>query len=61
MKYLKELVKEKGYQLRNSNQVLKQNESIENVSSVFDFSDKNGGTYDGFKYYNNYYLYKNNQ
>lgn len=50
MNYLKDLVHKNGHKL------VKYNECKADIKyiSVFDYSVKYGGTYDGFKYYNNY-------
>lgn len=50
MRYLKDIIKENGHKL------VKYNECKVNrkYQSVFDYSVQNGGTFDGFKYYNNY-------
>jgi hypothetical protein len=51
MKFLKDLLKEKNKMLVRYNQVLKDDTGI---MSVFNFSNINGGTYDSFKFYNDY-------
>jgi hypothetical protein len=50
MQYLAELINS------NNHKLVKYNEIKENhkYMSIFDYSIKYGGTYDGFKYYNNY-------
>ena len=51
MKYLKDLLEEKNKMLVMYNKVLSTDTGI---MSVFNFSSKNGGTFDSFKYYNDY-------
>lgn len=50
MRYLKDVIKENGHKL------VKYNECKVNrkYQSVFDYSVQNGGTFDGFRYYNDY-------
>ena len=52
MYYLKDLV------LKNGHKIVKYNECKANAKymSVFDYSVKYGGTYDSFRYYNNYVI-----
>lgn len=51
MKYLKDLAEEKGKQIVRCNQIKSTDTGIQ---TVFNFSSNNGGTFDSFKYYNNY-------
>lgn len=50
MKYLNELIKE------NNDKLVLYNKAKTNYKymTVFNYSEKYGGTYDSFKYYNNY-------
>ena len=50
--FLKELLKQ------NEHKLVKYNEGIigHSYMSVFAYSSKYGGTFDGFKYYNDYYI-----
>jgi hypothetical protein len=57
MKTLKQLANNKGYEVRNYNIPLKSDETFKRVMKPFEFSEVNGGTIDGFKYYNDFYLY----
>lgn len=52
MQFLKDIIKKNGHKL------VKYNECLENreYKSVFDYSSQNGGTFDGFKYYNDYVI-----
>lgn len=50
MKYLKDLIKSNNHKLVLYNQA-KENKQY---MTVFNYSKKYGGTYDSFKYYNNY-------
>lgn len=52
MMYLKDLVK------KNNHKIVKYNEckAGKRYISVFDYSIQHGGTYDGFKYYNEYVI-----
>lgn len=52
MYYLKDLV------LKNGHKIVKYNECKTSAKymRVFDYSEKYGGTYDGFKYYNDYVI-----
>lgn len=52
MMYLKELVEKNGDKLVRYNKC-KQGYKYE---SVFNYSSMHGGTYDSFKYYNDYYV-----
>lgn len=52
MKYLEELLKENGHKLVNYNKA----QEGHKYESVFNYSQKNGGTYDSFRYYNNYVI-----
>lgn len=52
MKYLSELLKENNHKLIPYNKAEMNHEYI----TVFDYSKKYGGTYDSFKYYNNYVI-----
>lgn len=49
---LKELVKKNGHKLVRYNEGIKGHTYIK----VFDYSVKYGGTFDSFKYYNDYYV-----
>ena len=53
MKYLKNLVEQNGDELRHYTQGIKENEQ---TVSVFDYSVKHGGTFDSFKFYNDYFI-----
>jgi len=57
MKYFKDLVKENGHELKHYKEPLPQ---YHKAMTVFDYSIKYGqqygGTYDSFKYYNDYYV-----
>ena len=57
MKGFKELAQNKSYEIRTYNEPLKAGESFDKVKTPFDLSNENGGTVDGFKYYNTHYLY----
>jgi hypothetical protein len=57
MKTLKALANKKGFELRHCSVPLAHDEKIELTIKPFDFSECNGGTVDGFKYYNDHYLY----
>ena len=50
MKFLNELIKENGHKLVLYNKCQHGREYM----TVFNYSKKYGGTYDSFKYYNNY-------
>ena len=52
MMYLEELIKKNGHKL------VRYNEGIagHKYMKVFDYSNKYGGTFDSFKYYNDYYV-----
>lgn len=50
MKYLIDLIKENNHKLV----VYDKAKTNREYMKVFDYSKKYGGTYDGFKYYNNY-------
>ena len=50
MRYLKDIVKENGHKLIKYNQCLQNHQYV----SVFNYSERYGGTYDSFKYYNDY-------
>ena len=52
MTYLKDLVQ------KNGDKIVRYNECKVNAEyvSVFDYSEKYGGTYDSFKYYNTYVI-----
>jgi hypothetical protein len=50
MKYLAELIKDNNHKLVHY-KIGKENHKY---ISVFNYSEKYGGTYDGFKYYNDY-------
>lgn len=50
MKYLSELLKINGHKLVTYDQC----EEDHRYMTVFEYSVKYGGTYDSFKYYNNY-------
>jgi len=50
MKFLKNLIKENNHKLVLYNQTKTSNKYM----TVFEYSEIHGGTYDGFKYYNNY-------
>ena len=52
MKYLIDLIKENGHKLVHYTQ----GEVGHEYMIVFDYIVKHGGTYDGFRYYNNYYI-----
>lgn len=57
MKTIQELAKRLDYEVRNVNIPLAVDEDFSKVKSVFDFSNENGGTLNGFQFYNNFYLY----
>ena len=50
MMYLQELIEKNGHKLVKWDRV----EDGRKYISVFDYSMSNGGTYDSFRYYNNY-------
>lgn len=52
MKFLKDLVKENGHK------IVRYNQTKENYKymSVFNYSEKYGGTIDSFQYYNDYVI-----
>lgn len=52
MMFLIELVKQNGHRL------VRYDEAVEGrvYVNVFDYSVKYGGTFDGFRYYNDYYV-----
>lgn len=52
MKFLKDLVEENGHKIMHYTQVRENH----NYMSVFDYSVKYGGTYDSFKFYNDYVI-----
>lgn len=52
MKFFKDLVAENGHKIVRFDQCLDGKKYI----SAFDYSKKYGGTYDGFKYYNDYFV-----
>lgn len=52
MKTLIELVNENGHKLVRHNEAKDGYKYI----SVFDYSERHGGTLDSFKFYNNYYV-----
>jgi len=58
IKYLKQTAEASGYELRSYKIPIKEKEGEYIILSVFDFSVKNGGIVDAFKYYNDYYLIK---
>lgn len=51
MKYLKDLIKENGHKLVRYNETDTNNHVY---MTVINYSTMHGGTYDSFKYYNNY-------
>lgn len=53
MKYLRDLVKENGHKIRHFTEGV---EKGHNYMSIFEYSVKYGGTYDSFKYYNDYVI-----
>ena len=50
MQYLKQLIKSNGHKLTKYNKCSQNHRYI----SVFNYSELHGGTFDSFKYYNNY-------
>lgn len=50
MCFLKELLERDGYKLVH----WKDGKAGHNYVSVFDYSEQNGGTYDSFRFYNDY-------
>lgn len=52
MQYLIDLINSKHHKLVLYNQVKEHHVYM----TVFDYSTKHGGTYDGFRYYNNYVI-----
>jgi hypothetical protein len=50
--YLKELIKKNGHKLVRYNECVVGHKYMK----VFDYSNKYGGTFDSFKYYNDYYV-----
>jgi hypothetical protein len=56
-KTLKQLAKDKGYEIRHYTTPLKAGEQFKKTISPFDFSNNNGGTINSISYYNNFYLY----
>ena len=58
-KFLKELCEENGDTLCPYIRVLQPHENFENIETVFNYELKHGGTIDGFRYYNDYYILKN--
>lgn len=52
MMYLQELIRKNGHKLIRWNE----GKAGQKYVSVFDYSVSNGGTYDGFRYYNRYYV-----
>lgn len=57
MKTFQELAKSSGYEIRHFTKPLGVNESISQVVKPFEFSEQNGGSLNGFQFYNNFYLY----
>lgn len=57
LKFLKDAADAFGLELRFIFEPLKINESVVFVLRPFDFSEKIGGTLDGFKFYSSHYLY----
>lgn len=49
--FLKDLIEKNGDKLINRRQATDPNKKYENV---FNYSDRHGGTFDSFKYYNNF-------
>jgi len=52
MMYLEELIKKNGHKLVRYNEGIARHKYMK----VFDYSVKYGGTFDGFRYYNDYYV-----
>lgn len=52
MKYLTELIKDNNHKLVRYNKVKENHEYM----TVFNYSEKYGGTYDSFRYYNDYVI-----
>lgn len=52
MKFLKDLVKENGHKIVHYTQCIVGHR----YESIFDYSVRNGGTYDSIKYYNDYII-----
>jgi len=57
METLKKIAEKKHFEIRNINEPLKANETFDKVITPFDFSNENGGTFNSYKFYNNFYLY----
>ena len=57
MKYLRDLVKENKHEIKHFTEIVEKGvEKEHKYMSVFEYSEKYGGTYDSFKYYNDYII-----
>lgn len=50
--FLVDLIEKNGHKLTHRTNI----KDGRNYESVFNYSDRHGGTFDSFKYYNNYYV-----
>ena len=54
--FLEELCNKNGDMLYPYTRPLRPNEKFEDTETVFNYSNRYGGTIDSFRYYNNYYI-----
>lgn len=50
MRYLKDIIRENGHKLTKYNECIVNHKYV----SVFNYSQQYGGSFDGYKYYNDY-------